>query len=350
MFTEQKTLFNKFSDILTLGLKQSDLMLLLTQATKEHKEVENLYALMLDKFRCGANASYPNRKLNIFKYFERNFFSILFISIFITLQIPQKKRIDYGVIIHAIRTIVTCTDNILDKEQKGAVFLNFGLNSKVLDNVILLLLSQNILSQTVKSITKDDGTAVQIEKEILDSLGSIAKGENFTNAGDLDMPPSPEDIIVKVHKKIGGELLRLALIAPIINETELHRQLRNIESGVLSLGIGLQMMDDVVDFEEDIKTNKTNLLASWIVHKGCDGPVTYNELRKTVKDCQSEIKNEFEVSRKAVINSAIGRAIDGFDKFGSGGYPIDSSGAVQIIKIMFKLRGLEAKWQTSNYA
>lgn len=348
---KQHALFNKFSDFLTLGLKQPELLFLLSQATKEHKQVEGKFKEMLSQCQCGRKALFPNGKLNLFEYFERNFFSILFLSIFNAVKIPKEKRMIYGVVVHAIRTIVTCTDNLLDKEKKGAVFLNLGLKNSILDNVILLLMSQRVLSQATKQASKDENTAEQIEGEIFDSLCSIAKGESLANVtNEITALPKPEDIIETIHKKIGGELLRLALIAPLKNEVEIHQQLGHMEAGVLDVGLALQMLDDVVDFSDDIIAGKINLLASWIIHRGSDGFYTYPELREKVQNSKEDIKNVFSVSRMEVINAAIDRALEGFEQLSCGGYPIDRSAATSVLGTMFRLRGLDMEWQLSDYA
>lgn len=349
MITGQNILFDKFSTFFSLGLKQPDLLFLLASSTREHKHVESMYKQMLGRFHSGENATFPNRDLNTFKYFEHNFFSILFLSLFKVLGIPTERRLNYGVIIHAIRTVVTCTDNILDNENKGAVFLNLGLNNTVLDNVILSLLSQNIVGRALKNISDDEDIAEQAEEQILDSLSSIAKGESLTAAGSLDPLPEPEDIIENIHKKIGGELLRLALIAPLKNEIQLQPQLKLVESGILSIGIGLQMLDDVVDFQEDIIVNKTNLLASWIIYKEDNG-YTYQALKDIANSEETDVQNLFYTSQMEIINAAIGRALDGFDRFASVGYPINRAAAISVVKTMFKLRGLEKEWQKSNFA
>src|SRR4030042_2060337 len=98
MITGQNLLFDKFSTLFSLGLKQPDLLLLLAHSTQEHKQVEDMYKQMLGRFQSGESATYPNRNLNTFKYFENNFFSILFLSLFKVLGIPTERRLSYGVI------------------------------------------------------------------------------------------------------------------------------------------------------------------------------------------------------------------------------------------------------------
>lgn len=45
-------------------------------------------------------------------------FSILFLSVYKALGIPQERRMMYGVINHCLRGLVTGTGNLLDNEYK----------------------------------------------------------------------------------------------------------------------------------------------------------------------------------------------------------------------------------------
>jgi len=312
--------------------------------------VEDTFASILARAKCGQNATYPNRRLSSVKYFETNFFSILFLSIFKAAGISQQNIIHYGVILHALRTIVTCSDNILDNEKKGPVFLNAGLSSTVLDNVMLTLMAHKSLEQSIRMVTESGAVADRIENALLDSLCSVAGGESMSNMDRFNGLPMPEEIIEKVHRKIGGELLRLALIAPLQNETELQPVLKNMEDGVLLIGTALQMLDDVTDVTEDLLANKANLLASWIVYKSCDEYWTYDQLNQRAAHDAADFKTLFPNSTAGVVNTAIEKALNGFDMLARGGYPINRSVATALLKLMFSLRGLSDEWHLSNYA
>ena len=66
---------------------------------------------------------FPHLELAPQAYWERNFFSILFVSIFQAIGIDDARVRDYAAIIHTVRGIVTATDNILDDEAKGALLV-----------------------------------------------------------------------------------------------------------------------------------------------------------------------------------------------------------------------------------
>ena len=337
----------KLQDLLTLGLQGPPLVSLLNRATGEHHQIEDLFAKRIQQGRCGCRAVFPYRRLSGQRYFERNFFSILFLSLFIALDIPKVRRLRYGVILHCLRTVVTSADNILDGEQKGAVVLEENRSNPVLKNILLTLMSQMIISQTVREIVDNGEEAKWIETRLLDCLDSVAAGESVTSMRGRDRIASPEELIRAVHEKIGGELLRLALVVPIENETTLREPMRLAEKGILAIGVALQMLDDVVDLEEDLRAEKTNLLASWIIHHTQE--ITWPQLRE-LETGGCFPTHRYESLRMEVINQAIEKALEGFGYLTQSGYPVKRNQAISVLKIMFRLRGLENEWNKSAYS
>ncbi len=140
MIRKKQELLKKLSSLLKISFNQSGLVKLLSSAQKEHRLVEDKFSEMLCECECARNSVFPFKELNAFKYFEKNFFSILFLSIFKAVGIPEGRILKYGVILHALRIIITCTDNILDDENKGPVFLNAELDNPVLTTPCCLCL------------------------------------------------------------------------------------------------------------------------------------------------------------------------------------------------------------------
>jgi hypothetical protein len=348
MIKNKLDLLKELSLILKISFTQPELIKLFSSAQKKHRLVDERFAEMLCECECAKNSVFPFKELNAIKYFEKNFFSILFLSIFKVANIPEERIINYGVILHALRIIITCTDNILDNENKGPVSLNAGLDNPVINNSMLSLLAHKVMGQTIRKVSQDDETAVHIEVDILDSICSIAKGENATKVDDI--MPVPEKITENIHIKIGGELLRLALIAPIQNESDFNSELQCMESGVLKIGVGLQMLDDVTDVAEDISNTKVNYLASWIIYRGEDGTFSFEDLKEYANKKEKKFCTDFNLSVTSVVNKAIEKALDGFDMLGHGRFPITRLKAIGILKLMFRLRGLSQEWETSKYA
>ena len=348
--TIDNRLFDKLSALLSISVKQPRFLCLLVKATREHRIVEERFIELLEQCECAQDAVYPNQKLSDVKYFEVNFFSILFLSTFISVGIEKEKRIKYGVIIHAIRTIITCTDNILDDEEKGVVFLNAGIDHRVLDSIMLLLLCQRMISDVVRDVVNDKRQSGPIELELLDSLCSVAKGETLAGPRKNRQIQTPEKIIDNIHKKIGGELLRLALVVPLRNETMRSEPMRHIETGFLEIGLALQMLDDVTDFVADVTQGKANVLASVIVHKSLDSVYSMEELQEAAAQEQTDVHKCFGHSQRLVVNMSIAKAIEGFAMLAKANFPVNHDQAQDILKLMFHLRGLDKEWMQSEYS
>ena len=342
-----QTPIQKLSTFLPLGLKQGKFLILLNKAMKEHQVMEAEYIKL-------ARKSLPDEKFllkeipGMSKYFQHNFFSILFLSLFISAKIPHERRIKYGIILHSLRTIVTCTDNILDKEQKGSIFLEAHISNTVLNNVMLCLIAQKIICNTVSQIALNTSATEGMESRILENICSVARGEDVVKFESDSSLLEPDEIIDNIHAKIGGQLLQLALVAPLANEIDSHYVLKQFEQGILKIGISLQMLDDCVDIEEDLVENKNNLLLSQAIYNKLDGHYSIDQLKKLSAD--NNLNNLLKLSRKFIINNAIQIALEGFDILCDGGYPVNRSDTTIIIKTMFNLRGLGDDWKQSNFA
>ena len=347
MVKETNILARNSLTLLKLEIQQPGLVALLARAAREHRRVEEIYGRLLSRYVLGKSTLTDNLSLGLQKYFERNFFSILFLSIFISLKIPRERRLLYGVILHCVRAIVTCTDNILDNEQKGTVHLAPGNGNNVLDNTMLMLMSYGVMSSAVKAVAGDENTSDGIERALLDGMSSVAAAEGLAGRGSEML--KPDEGIKQVHEKIGGELLGLALVAPIKNEPGLERQLASASKGALNIGIALQMMDDVTDIEDDVVAHRVNLLASTVVFNGLDGKFSFDDVLKVVIAGGRSLEETFKHSKMALINAAVEKSLVGFDLLGRAAFPVGRREAVSVLKIIFHLRGFDTEWQNSNY-
>jgi type IV secretory pathway VirB6-like protein len=110
------------------------------------------------------------------------------------------------------------------------------------------------------------------------------------------------------------------------------------------------MLDDVTDAAEDLSNTKANYLASWIMYQNEDGMFTFDDLKKYADTRGQNFCTDFKCSVASVVNSAIEKALDGFDMLCCGGFPITRFQAVGILKLMFRLRGLTHEWKMSRYS
>lgn len=102
------------------------------------------------------------RDLGAAEYFERNVFSILFLSIFLSLGLPPPHVRAYGLILHSLRGVVTSTDNILDLESKGPLRMR-GMQGLVLPNVMLILLQSALLYELLNELAPEPRLRARVQ-------------------------------------------------------------------------------------------------------------------------------------------------------------------------------------------
>ncbi len=76
---------------------------------------------------------------------ENNLFSSFFITVLILLDVPRPRRRLYCAINHLFRTWVTSADNLLDEEDKATLPLVMNGSSRVMRQVIAIMLADRIL-------------------------------------------------------------------------------------------------------------------------------------------------------------------------------------------------------------
>jgi hypothetical protein len=293
---------------------------------------------------------FPNLELEPQAYWERNFFSVLFVSIFQSIGIEEARVREYAAIIHMVRGIVTATDNILDDEAKGAFRVELK-NGRVLPNVLAILLQAGVLQESIRRVAPNEREAKRAWGALIDLLYAIGEEESSEeNAVEVVLPP--KCLLDEIHRFRGANLLLLAFVVPELNEPEYPAEIEHAKSGVFRIGLALQILDDLADFEEDLRRRNHNILRSWLVHgvcatKNCPAPrlVTDAEL-STYSPQQLAAPHElFPRATGEVMVMAIELALRGFDRLRLAGHPLDRAAARELMAAMFRLRGLPHLWE-----
>jgi hypothetical protein len=278
------------------------------------------------------------------RYAQRNIFSILFLSVYRSLGISLERRVFYGVVNHAVRGIVTAADNILDDEYKEMLPLRFPASATRFKSIMHILLFDRFLARAVDEATekgvvpREERDAIQ--KHLFDALIPIGAEEASEEGGVGEVMP-PSEILSSVHMYKGGNLLRLAFVAPRLMEKALAAPLERADRGTYRIGMALQVIDDLTDFYCDIRDRRHNYLVSSIRF---EGPSAERERldRLLAGDDQGRpsIELAFSQSVQRVMERAIGEALAGFDLLHGAGFWIDRRLALVLIRHLFRLRGV----------
>jgi hypothetical protein len=318
----------------------------LAVAALDHRAVEREFRRRLVAL-CPpeADPEFPFMSLPPASYLERNFFSILFLSVYASLGLPQDRRRLYGLILHSVRGLVTAIDNILDLHTKGPVTVSMG-SGVVMPNVFLLLLEDQILAGLIDEAAPDS-SAEAARVGLMRALFDIAREESGEEA-KVEAALPPEEVLESVHAFRGGRLLELAFVVPAHCETDLEWEIAAARSAVHRIGLGLQMLDDVTDLGEDVRRRNHNFLRSWIVHVGPDGAMSDEQLLAAAPGRLAAPEVTFPLATAEVVGRAVTEAVDGFAALNELGHPIDRAAALEIVRLMFGLRGLSRLWEAAE--
>ncbi len=307
---------------------------------REHRQVEaeiqRLLAATLDDRYIGPAPA----RMNPLRYVQKNFFSILFLAIYRAIGIPDRRRLFYGCVNHCLRGIVTGADNLLDNEYKEMLPLAFPATATRFKSVMHILLFDRFLNKLAlhRSEFGIAGDADQLQDALFRAIVPIG-AEEATEEGGIDTILPPETILSSVHMYKGGRLLCLAFVAPRLLEGELAEPLAVAEQGVYSIGMALQVIDDLTDFYEDIRAANHNYLVSTIAHRG---PTEERDFLERVLAAKNgpPVEEACPVSVGMVMAEAVGEALDGFARLEEAGFWLDRAQAVGLIRQLFVLRGV----------
>jgi hypothetical protein len=334
-----------YASFVKQAIKHPGLCYAFVNAARLHQHMEKEFNDRLKELCPLPQAlAFPHMKMAAAQYWQRNFFSIFFLTIFDAIGISKRRQQMYGIILHAIRGIVTATDNILDDEAKGSVQLSLQ-GGRVVPNIMVSLMEMGVLQESIYELAENAKTAKETLKGITHALFALGAEESGDEGGVLTVL-DPKQLLDQIHRFRGGELFLLAFIAPEVNEPQLADKIRTAKLCVNYIGLCLQILDDLTDFEEDVTNLHHNMLRSWILHYRPDGVYDSEQLNRLDPEVLKHPEIHFRRATQQVMHLAIEMALKGFDYLKQIGYPADGLSAQELIKTMFRLRGLERFWDT----
>ena len=141
--------------IISLGkfiIEKKEFRNLIKDSYKTYIKAENSIKKRIELFSYSKEISFVSTEGNFLESYKKSFFTFLMISILKHSKIEEERLVKYGEIIICLRTIITCTDNIVDNEKKGVVFLT-NIKNTIVNNTLLLMTFQNILTNISKAQT-----------------------------------------------------------------------------------------------------------------------------------------------------------------------------------------------------
>ena len=241
---------------------------------------------LLAELRCGltryweaAHALLKENGVTLFppgeQYFaySKNFFSLLFLYSFFRAKIPEERRILYASTLQCLRGMVTGCDNLLDDEYKMTLDTDIVETGYRFRSVIDIMISDRVLFQILLEASQKGmfpvEKVVQATNASMHSMTQSGVQEASEEQG-INEILSPELLLKQVHHHKTGILFTCPWDIPLTIEQIGKSDIAPLKEALYSIGMGCQVMDDIVDFGSDLQKKRHNYLVSLIHHQSSD--------------------------------------------------------------------------------
>ena len=200
----------------------------------------------------------------------RHFFSMLFLYSYYRAGVPAERRVLYAAVNQCLRGMVTGCDNILDDEYKATLETDLPphahrfrsvLDIMVADRVLFAMLQDYCLAHDLPV-----GLALQASAVSLQALTESGAQEASEEEG-VDEQLEPDAVLRTVHHYKTGVLFQSTWAIPALFEKDILPEGLAVRDALYRIGIGCQILDDIVDLFADLRARRHNYVASVLVHR-----------------------------------------------------------------------------------
>jgi hypothetical protein len=200
---------------------------------------------------------------------EKNFFSALFMYSYFRMGISKSRRVLYAAVNQCLRGMVTGCDNILDNEYKKTLETDLPIQATRFRSVLDIMVSDRVLFAILqKAYLADDLNFDQVQAASFESLRALAKSgaQEASEEGGAGEILSSENILSKIHHHKTGILFQSPWALPDVIDNYNFKDTSRIKNALFQIGMGCQILDDMVDLAMDIQMNRHNYVASLVRH------------------------------------------------------------------------------------
>ncbi|WP_320044595.1 hypothetical protein [uncultured Desulfobacter sp.] len=199
-------------------------------------------------------------------HLEDHFFSLLFLYAYFKAGIDPQKRILYVAANQCLRGMVTGCDNLLDHEYKVTLETGLPKEATVFRSVLDIMVSDRVLTDIMfHGFDTDLFTLDQVKssgKISMDALIRSGAQEAGEEKGIYDILP-PKSVLNDIHSIKTGLLFQAPWALPDKFEDKLDAgNCAKIKEALFSIGLGCQILDDLVDLIIDLKMKRHNYVVS----------------------------------------------------------------------------------------
>jgi hypothetical protein len=243
---------------------------------------------------------------------NRNFFSLLFLYSYHRALLPPDRRILYVAINQCLRGMVTGCDNLLDDEYKKTLSTDLPETAIRMRSVLDIMVSDRVLFELlIESCRKKELTLDQMAFAGTASLRALTRSaaQEAAEEGGIGSRLSPQAVLDHVHHYKTAILFQCVWVIPEGIETIPPALVGLLKQALYEIGMGCQILDDMVDLASDIRNRRHNYVASLIHHGVTEAERQSLEIRPfSAPEFQKEtdLLMAFPAARHAAAKTATG--------------------------------------------
>jgi hypothetical protein len=200
---------------------------------------------------------------------KKNFFTALFLYSYHRAGIVKPHRIFYTAINQCLRGMVTGCDNILDDEYKKTLETDLPAQGTRFRSVLDIMVSDRVLFELLLDGFQDREYNIQdVLAASIASLHALTKSgaQEASEEGGIHKILQPGQILQSIHHYKTGILFQCPWAVPLIVENSKKENVSFLLKALYQIGMGCQIMDDMVDLPLDVQKKRHNYVASVIYH------------------------------------------------------------------------------------
>ncbi|MBR9987668.1 MAG: polyprenyl synthetase family protein [Desulfosarcina sp.] len=200
---------------------------------------------------------------------QKNLFSLLFLYSYQRAGIARSRRILYAATLQCLRGMVTGCDNLLDDEYKQTLDTDIPATGYRFRSVMDIMISDRVLFQILMdAATRQEIASDRVLAAATASMKTMTRSgvEEAAEEAGIAAILKPEEILQSIHHFKTGILFQCPWDIPLTIETADDKNLAPLLEGLYRIGIGCQIMDDIVDMVGDIEARRHNYVVSLIHH------------------------------------------------------------------------------------
>ena len=205
---------------------------------------------------------------------DRNFFSALFLAVLRCAGLPPGRLHFYALVNQCMRAWVTGCDNLLDDEYKSVLPFDLPDGGHRFLSVLTIMTADRVFADALREeVAAGRASAEQADALSAQSLRVLAPSGLQEHEEELGTAVilRPDEIAEQVHVPKTGLLFEAPVALPErLGDIAIERG-AHARHALRGFGLACQALDDVNDFERDLRESRHNLVLSLAVHARTNG-------------------------------------------------------------------------------